>query len=415
MITVKPIVVLSNKRKDGTYAIYIRVYFRGEVRRIPTSMVCRPSDLTRSGRIKNQDLLDKAETMAARMRDSVSGYTDSELAGRDVDWVVRRMRCADTLHTFRLDFFSFADQVIREKHPEARGQYVTAVNAFAAYLGRRELDVNDVSRQMLSGFLGWLRTERATKAHKTPQKGVSPTKRTRIPGGAESRHMAKLSHIYEKAKERYNDEDSGEILIPRSPFKGLLTKAPLSHGQKPLTVAAMQRVIDARHGLGTVQTALDLFVVSFALMGANLADLYEIVSVRKLRTSGTWEYRRRKTRRRRADGAEMKVAVPEEIYGRLDALERLHRMAGKAEFATAKVNKGLRRWCEDEGVPVFTFGAARHTWATIARGKAGVEKATVDEGLCHIGDFPVTDIYAERDWDLINDGNRKVLALFSWD
>ena len=414
MITVKPIVVLSNRRKDGTYLVYIRAYFRGEVRRIPTSIVCTAGDLTRSGKIKNQDLLDRAESIAARMRDAVADYTDAELVGKDVDWVVRKMRCADNLHIFKLDFFKFADGVVMEKNPEARGQYVTALNAFAAYLGRREIDINDITRPMLSGFLGWMRTERVNKAHRTPNAGVSPTGRARIPNGAESRHMAKLSHLYEKAKERYNDEDSGEILIPRSPFTGLLLKHPLSHGQRPLSVGLMQKVIDARHDLVTVQTALDLFVCSFAMMGANLADLYEIGAGRKLRYTGEWEYRRRKTRRRRADGAEMRVKVPEEIYGRLEALERLHKMAGKDKYATAKVNKGLARWCEDEGIPRFTFGAARHTWATLARGKAGVEKATVDEGLCHIGDFPITDIYAERDWDLINDGNAKVLALFKW-
>lgn len=51
--------------------------------------------------------------------------------------------------------------------------------------------------------------------------------------------------------------------------------------------------------------------------------------------------------------------------------------------------------------------------ATLAR-KAGVEKALVDECLCHVGDFQLTDIYAERDWDLINGANEKVLALFRW-
>ena len=410
MITAKPIVVLSNRRKDGTFLVYIRVYFAGEVRRIPTSIVCKPGDLTRSGKIKDQAILDRAESVANRMRDAVSDYTDAEMAGRDVDWVVRKMRSAENLHIFRLDFFRFADIVILEKGPGARGQYVTAVNAFAAYLGRRELDINDITRPMLSGFLGWLRTDRATKAHRSPVSGVSPTERARIPGGAESRHMAKLAHIYAKAKERYNDEDSGEIAIPRSPFTGLLLKAPLSHGPRPLSVAMMQRVIDARHPLQTVQNALDLFVCSFALMGANLADLYEAKGM-----GTTWVYRRKKTRNRRADGARMQVNVPPEIAGRIaGALRALHRMAGKPEFATAKVNKGLARWCEDEGVARFTFGAARHTFATLARGKAGVEKATVDECLCHIGDFPVTDIYAERDWELINDGNRKVLALFTW-
>ena len=161
MITVKPIVVLSNRRKDGTYLIYIRVYFRGDIRRIPTSIVCTAGDITRSGKIKNLDLLARAESMASRMRDAVADYTEAELAGRDVDWIVRKMRCADNLHIFRLDFFRFADAIILEKNPEARGQYVTAMNAFAAYLGRREIDINDITRPLLSGFLGWLRTERS--------------------------------------------------------------------------------------------------------------------------------------------------------------------------------------------------------------------------------------------------------------
>ena len=414
MITAKPIVVTSHRRKDGTYLVYIRVYFAGEVRRIPTSIVCQPGDLTRSLKIKNQDILTKADTIASRMLKAVTDYTDAELCGKDVDWVVRKMRTADNLYTFKLDFFKFAEEVIREKRPEARGQYVTACHAFADYLKRDEIDINDITRPLISGFLSWLRTDRATKAHKCPKSGVSPTKRTRIPNGVESRHMAKLSHIYEKAKERYNDEDSGEILIPRSPFHKLLMKPPHSHGQKPLSVETMQRVIDSSHPLPTVQTALDLFVCSFGLMGANLADIYEFKSVKNLRQGMVWEYRRRKTRNRRADGAQMKVVVPKEIYGRLlSAVTRLHRMAGKDRYATAKVNKGLKRWCEDEGVPVFTFGAARKTWATLAR-KAGVEKALVDEGLCHIGDFPVTDIYAERDWGNINAGNAKVLSMFIW-
>ena len=414
MISVKPIVVPSNRRKDGTFLVYIRVYFQAQVRRIPTAIVCQPGDLTRSGKIKNQDIQEKADKVARRMLDSVSGFTAAELDGMGVDGIVRKMKTADRIQLFRLDFFKFAETVIMAKRPGARGQYRTAVNAFADYLGKRELDINDLSRKMLSGFLTWLRTDRSTKAHKSPNLGVSPTKRARIPNGAESRHMAKLSHIFQKAKELYNDEDSGEIVIPRSPFQGLLMKHPTSRGQRCLGVELMQTVIDARHHLGTVQTALDCFVLSFAMMGANLADLYELATVKKLRPGRIWEYQRRKTRNRRADGAWMQVRVPEEISGKLwPTLAGLRKMARKPEFATAKVNKGLARWCEDNGIPVFTFGAARHTWATLAR-KFGIEKATVDEGLCHVGDFPITDIYAERDWNNINQANAKVLSMFEW-
>ena len=181
-------------------------------------------------------------------------------------------------------------------------------------------------------------------------------------------------------------------------------------GQDPLPAETVQRIIEARPALASVRTALDLFVLSFGTMGANLADLYEADGER-MGASCVWEYRRRKTRERRADGAAMKVYVPEVIRDRLGALDRLRTMAGKPQYATGKVNKGLARWCRDEGVPVFTFYAARHTWATLAR-RIGVEKATVDECLAHVGDFPVTDIYAERDWDQINAANARVLSLF---
>lgn len=404
MITAKPIIIPSNRRADGTFLVVIRVYFSGKVRRIPTSIVCRPGDITRSGRIKSQEILDTANTLAAKMMDAVSEYTEKDLAGKDVDWVVDRMRCADRLHTFRLDFFSFADEYLATKKPSSRCQYVTALNAFAHYLGRRTIDINAITKSVLTDFVSWM----AGKAFSFKSGTLSPSERTRIPNGAESRHIAKLGHIFEVAKERYNDEDEGAIVIPRSPFSGIKIKTPPSRGPEPLGVAMMQRVIDARHRLPTVQTALDLFVLSFALMGANLADLYEAG-----RIGSVWNYRRKKVRERRADGAVMRVSVPDCVKSRLPSLAVLRRHNPK--YITDLVNRGLTRWCADEGVERFTFGAARHTFATIARYKAGVEKATVDECLCHIGDFKVTDIYLQRDWDLLDQANRKVLALFTWE
>lgn len=409
MVTFKPIVVPSNRRKDGTFLVSIRVYFAGASRRLPTNLVCRSEDLTRSLRIKNPDVLARAEAIASRYRATVAGMVDEDLAGKDVDWVVDQIRTAETRATFRLDFFEFAASYIAGKTPGARGQYVTAVRTFGEFLGRSEIDVNAITRPMLSAFLDWM----PGKAFSWQNGRVLPSKRVRIPGGAESRAMAKLSHIYTRARERYNDEDAGLILIPRSPFRGLIPRHPPSRGQRPLGIDLMQTVIDARHPVGTVQTALDVFVLSFALMGANLADLYEVPAVEKLREAGVWVYNRRKTRTRRADSAEMRVTVPEEICGRLSALDRLHSMAGRSRYATMRVNEGLARWCADAGVPTFTFYAARHTWATLAR-KAGVEKATIDECLCHVGDFPIADIYAERNWDLIDDANRRVLELFRW-
>ena len=62
------------------------------------------------------------------------------------------------------------------------------------------------------------------------------------------------------------------------------------------------------------------------------------------------------------------------------------------------------------------YYAARHSWATIAQSKAvGIEKAKVHEALNHVDDkMKITDIYIDRDWSVIWEANKKVLALFDW-
>ena len=59
------------------------------------------------------------------------------------------------------------------------------------------------------------------------------------------------------------------------------------------------------------------------------------------------------------------------------------------------------------------FSYARHSFASLAR-KAGVEKATIDEMLCHVGEHKMGDVYMEIDWDIHRKANDKVLTLFDW-
>ena len=239
----------------------------------------------------------------------------------------------------------------------------------------------------------------------------------RLNKGASSRHLMKLQHLFNAAKDRYNDEDCNRILIPKSPFDKIQKVFPASQGQRNLGQELMQRIIDAQVDNATIRSALDVFILSFGLMGANMADLYYATPFK-----GEWIYNRQKTMTRRADRAEMRVVIPAEMQPYIERLQDapgswwlpvLHRMARNKDYATAKVNDALKKWCEDNNVPPFTFYAARHTWASLAR-KAGVEKATIDECLCHKGDFALTDIYAERSWELMTEANRKVLQLFNW-
>ena len=83
----------------------------------------------------------------------------------------------------------------------------------------------------------------------------------------------------------------------------------------------------------------------------------------------------------------------------------------------ANVNKGLKKIGEMDGVKIndLEFYAARHTWATLARNKADVDKATIHEALNHVDEqMRITDIYIDKDYSRQDAANRKVLDLVSF-
>ena len=382
---------------------------------MPTTLVCTSNDLTRSLKIKSASILNKSDELISRMRNAVKDLSPFDLDNKDVDWVVSNIKDSLTQEDFHLDFFEWSDRYILTKAETTRRAYSCALNTLERFLGRRSLDINDISRSLLLEFMDKVDGEK--KMHYNVKTGqVEESKADKIPKGASTRHLAKLEHLFNAAKEKYNDEDSGRILIPRSPFSKITKVYPVSNGQSNLGQELMQRIISSQVDNDVMRTALDIFIVSFGLMGANMADLYYAKPVKE-----EWVYNRQKTSSRRADRAEMRVIIPEQLKPYLERLKgkggwwlnRLHEFASSKDFATARVNRCLKKWCEDNEVEVFTFYAARHTFASLAR-KEGVDKSTIDDCLGHKGSFQVADIYAEKAWGLMQEANRKVLDLFTW-
>lgn len=418
MITFKEIIIPNNRRKDGTYPVKIRVTFKGVSRRLPTALVCYPKDLTRSLKIKSEDIKEKARQIIKPMRDAVKDISPFELEDKDVDWVVHIIKEQLKSDNFRLDFFAWGEQYVQSKSPSTRRAYTGALNALERFLGRRELDINDITKSLLLDFVESVDNEKKIYFERKSGTFIETDKK-KVTKGASSRHLMKLSHIFQAAKDKFNDDDLNRYLIPKSPFSAIPKTQPASEGQKNLGQELMQQIITAQTDDWVVRTALDAFIVSFGLMGANLADLYEARAFK----GKEWRYNRIKTRTRRADKAEMRVVIPEQLHPYLLRLQDsdkrgwwlpfLHDFASYRNFCTQRVNRGLKKWCQENDIPVFTFYAARHSWASLAR-KAGVEKALVDECLGHIGDYEMADIYAERSWELMEEANKKVVELFDW-
>lgn len=140
------------------------------------------------------------------MREAVRDISPFDLEDKDVDWVVRRIRERLTEQNFRLDFFEWADSFLATKKDGSRKSYITAINTFERFLGKRHIDINDITKSLLLDFVDYVDAE--PKMWKNCDTGEwVELKMKKNQNGATFRHISRLQHIFNAAKDRYNDED----------------------------------------------------------------------------------------------------------------------------------------------------------------------------------------------------------------
>ena len=165
--------------------------------------------------------------------------------------------------------------------------------------------------------------------------------------------------------------------------------------------------------------AKDLFLLSFALVGINLADLYDVK--KDAYKDGRLTYNRVKTRDRRKDKAEISIKVYDDILPifekYLNKTKTPELFVFKSHYSTKNtfefaVNHGLKEVGQIIGIERLQHYSARHSWATIAYNDCGIDKYVVHQALNHVDPTTaITDIYIKKDWSVIDRANRKVLDL----
>ena len=403
-VTFSPVVLARLKRANGSNNIKIRVTYKRSYKLVSTTLYAMPADLDKHGCLKNNNLKFQAGKMINDMESALASIPFYELEQMDVAQVVRRITDILGMDTFRLDFFEHGRAMTARQKPGTAVHYTNALANFSRYLGKERLDINEITGDMLRDYADWLASADTFRG-RPRQKGFG------------QRQMQYLSTIFNDAAKRYNDEENDIRRIKRKPFANIETYALPGRGQSSLKVADIQALIDYTPRTAPQRLAVDLFLTSFALMGMNMADIMSCPAPQ----NGVLTYNRAKTRDRRADRAEMVIPIPDYIKARVRPYERtdgrgwLNLPYKNTNSLNCGVNESLGAVARQLGIPKFSFYAARHSFATIARSKlCGIDKATVDECLCHVGDYKVADIYIEKDWEVLWDARDKVMGLFDW-
>lgn len=387
MVTFQYKVNPKQKRRDGTMNVKIIVTYKRKRKMLPTAIYCTSDDITRGGRLKNQSYIDILEKIIAGYRKKVASM-GLEYGEHELDYVVKRL-----LETDKLDFFSFSEHAMKEYHGETFLGYRSAVNAVEVFLGRRSLNLKEMTRDFFVRFEKFLSGRHG---------GLS---------SGDIIYINKVRTLYRKAQIKFNDEDN-EVLSSYPLMAYKVPKLQVAR-KRALPVEKIRDIMLLDIPKARTRTCRDLFVLSFCLMGMNAADFYSAEKISKGRVC----YNRKKTKGRRADGAYIEVVIDKRIKALVEKYKGKNKAFVFSERLTenqfkSMVDKHIKRVGLMAGIDNLTFYAARHSFATIAYNDCGIDKYIVHSMLNHVPqEMKITDVYIKRTFDKENEANKKVLDL----
>lgn len=416
MLTFKAEILKNKQKADGTYNVKIRMTLNREVKRLSTNIFVRPCDLTKSFKLKNPIFIKEADALV-RQYQEICATLPLEASAYSIADVLEYIKTVQEKKK-SIDFIQFCHEWLERTEIKGKKNYKTALNAFIAYLGKEALPTQQVTKDLLRGFMEYLLKRRTERIVELRRKGK------RIPSNRTiSLYLGSIRHLFNEAKKRYNDYDRNIILIPNSPFENFDVPKQEVTRKRALSVEAIRQIWKLPYILNSTNgkvrecpynLAKDCFILSFCLIGINSADLYNCTELK----DNIITYYRTKTKDRRQDKAKMQLHVPAMI---MPLMQKYKDFTGKRVFnfyhlysSASNFNKAINAGLKEIGkklrIEDLEYYAARHSWATLAVNNVGIDKYTVHAALNHIDKvMKVTDIYIERDFCVENEANRKVL------
>lgn len=383
MLTIKAEIKRSELKVDGTYNVKIRFTLDRKVKRLSTNLFVTQQDLTKSLKFKE-------DTSIKREIDRLVLYYREQCLKLQLD---QNHYSLDEIIEFlngeqekqqTIDFIKFSREWIASATIKGAPNYTTAINALVRFVGKEELDINLITLEFLEQFKAFLIGERDARTKKLMQQGKRVTSNRTL-----SLYLVSIKKLFSEAKRKFNKKDKNLILIPNSPFEDFKIPKQEATRKRAISVDIIKKLWklpykDMKKGYKSTcryNLAKDCFILSFCLMGINSADLYNATEMR----GNTIIYNRTKTKARRLDGAKMMVDIPKIVQPLIDKykdstgkrLFNFYQYYGDEKTFNKAINSGLKEIGSILEVDDLEYYAARHSWATIALNKVGIDKYIV--------------------------------------
>jgi integrase len=408
MATFKPVVFKTGKnvKSDGTTNIKIRVYHNKESQYIPTEYYIDSSFMLPDGSIN--PLHPNADLYNFELGDIIQKYRKAGLElGSERS---AKMSCAEYRDYLvqstqpdydTIDFVEFCNEHIKNtKKAKTAEWYQQSLDSFVWFYGKSKIDARDITRLKIKAWMDQLK--------KSGQRGRP------LASGSISNYVRGLRALYNECKDKYNNPDFDIIRIPNEPFA--LDIPVYQKKKRNLPVEVIKKIRDFKTIYDRTAMARDVFMMQFYMMGINIGDLYRLSEP----LIGRVNYERSKTNTdSNTNIITLSIKVVPELqllfdkYSKTGFLSELKKYSNSDSFRS-NMNRGLKDIGKEIGVHQISTNWARHSWASIARNKAGISKADIDFCLGHsTPEHRMADIYIEIDYSICDKANSKVVDLLN--
>lgn len=180
--------VVMNRKMDGTYNVKIQVIHKRVRRIIPTHIFVTQKEVTKGGKIKNQQYVDWLENTVAEYRKRCNLMAVDSMTADDIVKELTRKEVKP-----ELDLFKFGEKLIEKIEKEGRENsarsYSIMLNSFERFIGERRFSMVDLTQKMVRDWAEWM----TKNFDRTKGKDGS---------GCRFAYMARMRAMFNRARER---------------------------------------------------------------------------------------------------------------------------------------------------------------------------------------------------------------------
>lgn len=395
MATLRIVVLKNDKKQDGTYPVNIRLTHQKISKYIQTKYYVTNKQINKKFEIIDSFLLRRIEEIIKRYReaiislgDNIETYSSSDLK----TYLTKEKENND------IDFIKYGREKVKElKEKEKKGAASilnTTMNNFSSFTETDSYSIQNITVSFLNNYYEWLKLKLGEN------------------GG--SLYLRNIRTLFNDAIKEFNDEEKGIIRIKHYPFKFFSIPDPGTKTNRNFEIETIKKIRDLKDSeFNRINLARDIFMLSFYMLGVNVADIYNFERI----TNGRVVFNRTKTKDRRKDHAETSIKVQPEAMEiikkyldepRTGYLMKFHSMYANFVNFRRAINTGLGKIEEEIKVPEITTYYARHSVATLLW-KQGLDLDSIGQALAHAEKKDVVNRYVGKDYSKIDKANRKLL------